>query len=108
MIQLDKEISMKRPSLLLPLAAVLTLLATPLLAQDKRTALSLETAKKIAAACEQKAKTEGWKMNIAIMDAGAESQILLAHGRRFPGQHQSRRTEGQHLGDVSVLDQAGR
>jgi uncharacterized protein GlcG (DUF336 family) len=33
--------------------------------------LTLATAKKMADACEQKAKAEGWKMNIAIVDDGA-------------------------------------
>lgn len=32
--------------------------------------LTLETAMKMAAACEAKAKAEGWKMNIAILDDG--------------------------------------
>jgi len=37
---------------------------------EQRPILSLEVAKKMAAACEAKAKQEGWKMNIAILDAG--------------------------------------
>ena len=37
---------------------------------EQRPILSLEVAKKMAAACEAKAKQEGWKMNIAILDSG--------------------------------------
>jgi uncharacterized protein GlcG (DUF336 family) len=35
-----------------------------------RSILTLATAQKMAAACEQKAKAEGWKVIIAIMDDG--------------------------------------
>ena len=42
--------------------------------------LSLQAAKKIADACEAKAKEEGWNMNIAIVDDGAN--LLLF--RRMP------------------------
>src|SRR5215475_12817411 len=55
------------------------------LAQDKRTVLSLETAKKMAAACEQKAKAEGWKMNIAIVDAGGNLKYFLRQDDAFLG-----------------------
>ncbi|HKQ23427.1 MAG TPA: heme-binding protein [Burkholderiales bacterium] len=37
---------------------------------EQRPILSLEVAKKMAAACEARAKQEGWKMNIAILDSG--------------------------------------
>ena len=47
---------MKLRFVLPPLAAALAMAATPLMAQDKRTVLSLETAKKMAAACEAMAK----------------------------------------------------
>lgn len=39
-------------------------------AMEQRPYLTLEVAKKMAAACEDKAKQEGWKMNIAILDSG--------------------------------------
>ena len=39
-------------------------------AQDMRAMLTLATAKKMADACEQKAKAEGWKVIIAIVDDG--------------------------------------
>jgi uncharacterized protein GlcG (DUF336 family) len=34
-------------------------------------ALSLDLAKKMAAGCEVKAKEMGWKMNISVVDSGA-------------------------------------
>ena len=40
-------------------------------ALDKTPALSLDLAKKMAAACEAKAKEMSWKMNISIVDGGA-------------------------------------
>jgi len=55
------------------------------LAQEKRTILTLETAKKMAAACEQKAKAEGWKMNIAIVDAGGNLKYFLRQDDAFLG-----------------------
>lgn len=39
-------------------------------AAEMRPILTLDVAKKMAAACEARAKQEGWKMNIAILDAG--------------------------------------
>ncbi len=39
-------------------------------AQETKTFLTLATAQKMAAACETKAKAEGWKMVIAIVDDG--------------------------------------
>jgi glc operon protein GlcG len=42
------------------------------LALDKAPVLSLDLAKKIAAGCEAKAKEMSWKMNISIVDGGAD------------------------------------
>ena len=39
-------------------------------AQQQKTALGLEAAKKMAAACEDHARKEGWNMIIAIVDDG--------------------------------------
>ena len=39
-------------------------------ALEMRPVLTLDMAKKMAKACETRAMREGWKMNIAIMDAG--------------------------------------
>ena len=76
---------MKLRFVLPPLAAALAMAATPLMAQDKRTVLSLETAKKMAAACEAMAKQQGWKMNIAIYDAGANMKYFLRQDDAFLG-----------------------
>ena len=40
-------------------------------ALDKMPVLSLDLAKKMAAGCEAKAKEMGWKMNVSIVDVGA-------------------------------------
>ena len=76
---------MKLRFVLPTLAAALMMAATPLMAQDKRTVLSLETAKKMAAACEALAKQQGWKMNIAIYDAGANVKYFLRQDDAFLG-----------------------
>lgn len=39
-------------------------------ALEMRPVLTLDMAKRMAAACEARAKEQGWKMNIAVMDAG--------------------------------------
>jgi glc operon protein GlcG len=56
-------------------AAVTMLLAIGLSQQasalDKTSVLSLDLAKKMAAGCEAKAKEMGWKMNISVVDGGA-------------------------------------
>lgn len=66
-------------------AVALSVATGAALAQDKRTVLSLETAKKMAAACEQKAKSEGWKMNIAIVDTGGNLKYFLRQDDAFLG-----------------------
>ena len=42
----------------------------PAIAQEMKPMLTLATAQKMAAGCEAKAKAEGWKMVIAIVDDG--------------------------------------
>ena len=76
---------MKLRFVLLPLAAALALTASPLMAQEKRTVLGLETAKKMAAACEALAKQSGWKMNIAILDTGGNLKYFLRQDDAFLG-----------------------
>jgi uncharacterized protein GlcG (DUF336 family) len=66
-------------------AVALGLASASAFAQDKKTVLNLETAKKMAAACEAKAKAEGWKMNIAILDAGANMKYFLRQDDAFLG-----------------------
>jgi len=67
------------------LGVALSLTAGSALAQEKRTVLTLETAKKMAVACEQKAKAEGWKMNIAIVDTGGNLKYFLRQDDAFLG-----------------------
>lgn len=55
---------------LLSLSAASLLAAGMAGAVETRPILTLDVAKKMAAACEARAKQEGWKMNIAILDAG--------------------------------------
>ncbi len=43
------------------------------MALDNAPTLSLELAKKIVVGCEAKAQEKGWKMNIAVVDAGANT-----------------------------------
>ena len=63
---------MQRSFALLALLAASLTLTEPASAQQKRTALGLESAKKMAAACEQYARKEGWNMVIAVVDSGGE------------------------------------
>ena len=54
------------------MAATLVVGLSPLaLALDKMPIISLDLARKMAAACEAKAKEMNWKMNISIVDSGA-------------------------------------
>ncbi len=73
---------MKTRRLLLFAAVILAVLAFAMHAQalDSKPGLSLEMAKKMADACEAKAKAEGWNLNIAIVDAGADLVLF----RRMP------------------------
>jgi glc operon protein GlcG len=68
---------MKKTLLSLSLAAVFT--AGTASALEMRPILTLEVAQKMSAACVEKARQEGWKMNIAIMDAGGN----LKHFQRM-------------------------
>jgi uncharacterized protein GlcG (DUF336 family) len=54
-------------------------------AQDKKTVLTIDTAKKMAAACVAKAKAEGWKMNIAILDDGGNLKYFERMDGAFRG-----------------------
>jgi glc operon protein GlcG len=47
-------------------------------ALDKTPVLSLDLAKKMAAGCEAKAKEMGWKMNISVVDGGA-NEVFFEH-----------------------------
>lgn len=52
-------------------------------------AFELATAKQLADACEAKAGQEGWKMNIAVVDAGADLVLF-------------RRMDGAFLGSIDI------
>ena len=45
-------------------------------ALDKAPVLTLDLAKKMAAGCEAKAKEMNWKMNISVVDSGAQPDFL--------------------------------
>ena len=51
--------------------AVASLSTANAFALDKKPILTLDLAKKMTAACEAKAQQQGWKMNIAVVDNGA-------------------------------------
>jgi glc operon protein GlcG len=53
------------------------------LALDMRPTLSLETAEKMAVACDTYARDKGWKLNIAVLDDGGG----LLYFRRHPGSY---------------------
>ncbi len=58
--------------ILLSMTLTTLLAAGAAAAIEQRAFLTLEVAKKMAAACEARAKQEGWKMNIAILDSGGD------------------------------------
>ena len=60
-----------------------------LLAAGSAHTVELATAKRMADACEAKATQEGWKMNIAVVDGGADLVLF-------------RRMDGAFLGSVDI------
>jgi glc operon protein GlcG len=74
---------MKKTLLSISLASLFTALAGSAMALEQRPILSLDVAKKMAAACEAKAKQEGWKMNIAIVDTGGALKYFLRQDDAF-------------------------
>ncbi len=64
------ETDMKKFALLTAALTAAFALSTPAIAQQKKTTLGLAAAQKMAAACEQYARKEGWNMVIAIVDDG--------------------------------------
>src|SRR6185503_20682847 len=71
------------------LAAYLVICSSAGVAAETKPAINLDIAKKMVAACEAKAKQEGWKMNIAIVDDGAN---LVAFERM----------DGAFLGSIQI------
>jgi len=76
---------MKRTLMTLAAATVLAAGASSALAQQQQTVISLDTAKKMAAACEAMAKQQGWKMITAIMDGGGNLKYLSRMDGAFLG-----------------------
>ena len=76
---------MKKKLLSISLVSLFTALAGSAMALEQRPILTLDVAKKMAVACEAKAKQEGWKMNIAILDAGANMKYFLRQDDAFLG-----------------------
>jgi glc operon protein GlcG len=74
---------MKKTLLSIGFASLCTVLAGSALALEQRPVLSLDVAKKMATACEAKAKQEGWKMNIAIVDNGGNLKFFLRQDDAF-------------------------
>jgi glc operon protein GlcG len=64
-------------------AAALLCAAGAASAIEQRPFLTLDVAKKMAAACEAKAKQEGWKMNVAIVDSGGNLKYFLRQDDAF-------------------------
>lgn len=68
---------------LISMTAASLLFAGSAFAVEMRPVLTLDVAKKIAEACEAKAKQEGWKMNIAIVDNGGNLKYFLRQDDAF-------------------------
>src|SRR5258706_15555970 len=79
----SRGISMKKTLLSISLVSLFAGLAGSAMALELRPVLSLDVAKKMAAACEAKAKQEGWKMNIAIVDTGGALKFFLRQDDAF-------------------------
>jgi uncharacterized protein GlcG (DUF336 family) len=73
----------------------LTATLAALVATGAAQAVELETAKSMADACEAKAAEEGWRMNIAVVDAGADLVLF-------------RRMEGAFLGSIDIAQMKAR
>jgi len=76
---------MTRITIGIALAAAFAVASSPLLAQQKKTVLSLDTARKMSQACVDKATAEGWKMNIAILDDGGNLKAFVRMDGAFLG-----------------------
>ena len=74
---------------LMTLATYLVICSSAGVAAETKPTINLDIAKKMVAACEAKAKQEGWKMNIAVVDDGAN---LVAFERM----------DGGYLGSILI------
>jgi len=80
---------MTKSSLARRVALATTLVAclgsTTALALDKAPVISLELAKKLASGCEAKAREMNWKMNISVVDSGANEIFFEKQDGAFLG-----------------------
>ena len=67
------------------IAAVATGIAAPAAALERVPVLSLEVAEKAASACRQLAAQKAWRMNIAVVDAGAHPILFQRMDAAFLG-----------------------
>src|SRR5690349_21710642 len=63
----------------------LVLCSSPGIGMEMKPSLTVDIAKKLVAACEAKAKQEGWKMNIAVVDDGANLLMFQRMDGAFRG-----------------------
>ena len=75
---MNREKAMKRQAIYTAVTAIVVAsgVAQRASALDKTPVLSLDLAKKMTAGCEAKAKEMSWKMNISIVDTGANEIFL--------------------------------
>ena len=52
------------------------------------------------------AEKRGWAVNVAVVDSGAQSRRLRAHGRRAARLDRRRRTQGARGGEIPPADQS--
>jgi glc operon protein GlcG len=71
------------------ITAGFVLCSSAVMALEMKPGLTVDLAKKMVAACEAKAKQEGWKMNIAVVDDGANLIMF-------------ERMDGAYLGSVYI------
>jgi uncharacterized protein GlcG (DUF336 family) len=76
---------MKRTITALAAATVLAAAASTAFAQQQQTVISLDTAKKMATACEAMGKQQGWRLIIAILDDGGNLKYLSRMDGAFLG-----------------------
>jgi glc operon protein GlcG len=67
------------------IGVALTLCSPAAMALEKKSSLSLEDAQKMAAGCLAKAQEKNWKMNIAIVDSGANLVLFERMNGAFLG-----------------------
>ena len=73
---------------LIPLSALtgaLLMAVPPAQALDRVPVLSLEVARKMVAACQALSREKGWRMNVAVVDAGANLVAFERMDRAFLG-----------------------